>query len=338
MAEQLITPPEEVRYIDESGVSRRLDVDGPNTEGDQTMLEGLHDYRQQLREKMIGLLGENDESDMDIAAADAFVAELGLADTQHQVVGPDFAAAANWRMHRRGYAEEGSLGTYIAEADLAVIYRDARLEELNGPGFTESYLVHEKLHGSAKPRQLESRVQDEGTRVAALRLGQMALVQGEKRGAFIEEGFCDAGRAKFIIEKLKKPTGFVEAPEAIEQYLMPNGDTLPMRTVLKYYAEKEDGTVDAAYNSPAVAGSAMMSLIENDPGLWDALIRARTETDGLREVARRIDAVKPGLYMQLSALKDNMDDFTKGSRLVADALAEYSESAQVSSQQIGLAA
>jgi hypothetical protein len=314
MSEQ-IAPPDEVYYKEEGNFSGWLDA---NDEGHAPAFEVITKDRQAQRERIEAAL-PHDESGLDLASVDTFIVGLGLRTVGRIVVGETDEKKSRQRLREMGVIgqEEGNFaGFYHSVAELAIVFRHKKHERKNGPGFTESLVVHEQAHGSStfNSHSMQVQVDERSINYAQFRMGQV-VISGGQRNIFLEEAFADAVRGKYVREVLDKPGGFAGVESELDTYKAEAGDELP---ILPEFSMR-DKRGRKVYIMNALAGSALEFMAQNDPGLWPALLEARSSVEGLREVARRIETIEPGLYTKLSRLTLSRADFEEGLRLVADA-------------------
>ena len=173
-------------------------------------------------------------------------------------------------------------GIYARRIDTAIVYRNPELEELNGPEYIDSLTVHEKAHGSSKQRT----------------------------GGFLEEGFADHIRGRYIVEELGLPQGLADMPADMTDFSTNAfGKASPKLPIPSHYFVRtfDHKNSAAASSFPGIAvssfaGAAIDALVEKDPALGAALIEARRSEESLQEVIDRINAIRSGLYV---ALRDN---------------------------------
>src|SRR6266404_195589 len=87
-----------------------------------------------------------------------------------------------------------------------------------------------------------------------------------------------------------------------------------------WYFIQGEKPVDVAFNLPAAVGMAFELITEVDPLFFDALKSSRHNTAGLREVARKLDALEPGLYKRLRDLEQTTEGIFSFYKSVTDAL------------------
>ncbi len=71
--------------------------------------------------------------------------------------------------------------------------------------------------------------------------------------------------------------------------------------------EGERGTLrgeDIGVHNYAFLAQALSFLVEDDPTLFDAFILSRSNVEGLRQIAQKLNALEPGLYKRLRDIRD----------------------------------
>lgn len=179
-------------------------------------------------------------------------------------------------------------GQYEALSDRVLIIRDPQLEAENGAEYTEAIIVHELAHASnsyfteryTKRGLLRKKVNSRPARVG------LRLASDSRDKGFLEEGWACLIQMKYAREVLGARGGFGDGKPLFW------GEDLPP----EYYYTKNGKRWEIPY---AHLAYAMQLLTEREPRLFDAMKRARTDTEGLRDVAKLIEGIRPGLYKQL---------------------------------------
>lgn len=152
-------------------------------------------------------------------------------------------------------------------------------------------------------------------------------------GDFLEEGFADMMRARYVSQYISKDQ-VVSLAE--KMYLEQPGleDTLPAPISgnrvtplpVKYFFVKEPE------NQPAIPGHfphaayAIELLIRKKPELNDAIVRARGTVAGLRRTAQILNRIQPELYWAIQGTPSTEDDFVKiKSRVIREIMGGYSQ-------------
>jgi hypothetical protein len=181
------------------------------------------------------------------------------------------------------------------------------LRAYGNDAFMHAHLVHEKAHAFTLPAQFTAELTD-------LRAGPDGPVNAwdvhmprgghilqpdpdHAAGEYIEEGFAELMAAEYARDILGGdglwPEGRPMPPEIDGDPVPPQLATLPAG----YVWQGENGLPICSSTSFADAGIEL--LVQARPALREALIRARSEISGLRDVARLIDSVAPGLYRRI---------------------------------------
>lgn len=229
------------------------------------------------------------------------------------------AEAKGFRGDSRQLNEVG--GWFNGDLDLAVVFRDSSTEFLNGPEYTESLIVHELAHGSGLQPDIRveaPREKEEKLAVHHTRVGQSVsrTTSDEKVGGFLEEAFAEQLRAKYVTDVLGKKNGLFRLADRAEgtvSYQYRAGRKRIKANIPSKYAYFDLAAPSLAGIHPAsFAGAAIDELSAKDPELLPAMIKARGDVHGLREVAQRINAIKPGLYRELRDDFNSADEYDNG--------------------------
>jgi hypothetical protein len=220
------------------------------------------------------------------------------------------------------HSDHTSKGRYLQDVDVIVVKRDSELEGLNGVEVTESAAVHEIAHSSAilNPIQLKAETTGRFRKKTEVigdrsRTGFVVTANEKVKGTLLEEGYAEYERGQYMLEQGRKG-GFVTAGEDFDRNraleLIPG----------QYYILKrdaEDKVEPAFLSNAAVAAATLELLAAQDDKLTDALRESRKSSDGLREVAQRINAIVPGMYQKMHDVDINADDgMQKASALLVE--------------------
>ncbi len=224
----------------------------------------------------------------------------------------EYAKAKSVAGYESGVDEDPEDGKYLYKHDLVIIHRDPVLEQLNGPEYFESLAVHEIAHaGETHTRHLldvdvkRSRLKWLGKTSAniegsTLRVGFVVAHGESQEGYSLEEGYAEYERGQYVANVLGRPQGFTDGSQA-------TGTVLDKYMYRAVYPDG-DGTPSGALMQGAVAACAIELLSQADPKIVEAFRDGRKTVDGLREVARRIDAAEPGLYSSFRAVNIRTDE------------------------------
>lgn len=325
MAESLTTPQNiHIRFEDSmADVAHEI---GSDSGLQAEVLEMIMAQRRSQRELILDEVPSDTEG-LDLASIDSFFDRYGLRKVTHIEVAEakydDLIGAGLGADLFGSEVVEESAGFYVQAVELAFTNRNEELERRNGKGYTESIIVHEMAHGSAKPDDYMFRLTPELSKPGPARLGHIALGDSKVRGNFVEEGWAEVVRARYMREALGMSDGFAPTGVEIDTIETVDGVSLPIHSIYRVHKMTDEGSdneYEAGYLHTSYAGAAMDFMISQDPGLWDALLSARHGVEGLREVARRIDAFQSGLYMELNRLQYTEGDFERGLGVVVSAL------------------
>jgi hypothetical protein len=190
-------------------------------------------------------------------------------------------------------------GRYLSSLDMLIINRNADMEELNGTELTESWIVHEEEHADTDIANVEARVLFEpqdgrfrkvmraSVQFTDIATGYLTLNQsGELQGTYLEEGVAELARGKYVVAVLDRPDGFAQRIRANKS-----------RLIDKYtYLVRKPSGVEINFPPGATAAITLERLMQIDPGLADLLKEGHQTADGLAELKKRLNRVRPELY------------------------------------------
>ncbi|HEY5667969.1 MAG TPA: hypothetical protein VIR03_02270 [Candidatus Saccharimonadales bacterium] len=264
----------------------------------------------------------SNDAGLDIARVHSFIGRYGLRGAT--LVNTD---ARNMpHVYRTVYDVTGiqsrgpSAGMYYAEIDTAFVVRDPKLEAYNGPGFTESLGIHELAHGSSEYATIRAARGEHGsTSLVAPRIGQSILKFGAEHipPFFLEEGLAEYLSGVYVAEDLGLQGGFSELPWPVT-WVNDKSGQLPLQS--RYSFRRSRRANQPSFSYSAFAATAIGFMQASNPQLFPALLRARHDAAGLREVAKIIDAFQPGLYRELRDSYNDEELFSSGLRRVMSAL------------------
>lgn len=188
--------------------------------------------------------------------------------------------------------------SYLPHLDLVCVKRNRDIEvENKGAEFTESIIVHELAHGSTMiGGQVAVIDADNNTKINSFRSGHIVQVLRHEEGGtghFLEEAFAERMRGKYF-ESIGMKTGVSRRDE--DEYSLTTIRDITVEVPPKYsFKSKGNDCIVAS----SFAAAALELLMEKDPDLWPAFLSARKDVEGLREVAKRLNAIQPGLYKTL---------------------------------------
>lgn len=200
--------------------------------------------------------------------------------------------------------DEDAAGLYIPEIDLILIERDKDYEESSGAIYTEGLLVHELAHASSRHYEGSVRVLDEGLYSPRVGLCVLSPEIEKTSGLLLEEGWADMQRADYFAQNASaKEREVLERVSLSGKLNMndtviatpPKGEILPLP--IKYFYVTPQG--NRATKLWGIAGFLLELLCKKNPSLKSSLIKSRSSDEGLREVAKAIESIKPGLYKNL---------------------------------------
>lgn len=214
-------------------------------------------------------------------------------------------------------------GVRVPDISLTLIRRNAALERNNGPIYIEGLAVHELAHGtSTHGLPLTEKNPDRVPRSGF-------TILGKPWGWFLEEGFAEYSKGAYIKanapaeykERVLKSFG-VQDPSSCSWDIAPmahaEGWGFDYPVPSKYFFFREDGQL--SFNVPTIAAVGVELLAKKQPALLEAMRRARTEVDGLREVAKTLNGLKPDLYTKLQEVNYAEQSFIQSLGLIINEL------------------
>ncbi len=219
------------------------------------------------------------------------------------------------------------IGRFIPAINLSFIKRRKDLEEANGALITERTFVHELAHSSSEYTKYIKTAPHE-RRVP--RLGFAVDTGTSVRGSFLEEGFAEmmAGQynAEYATEEQKldvlRKTEFgvgmfskaiITVEKGTGEY-PDNSFYIPA----KYLFKRPESQHEFSLFDSAPAAFGLELLREKNEELYPALLSARHDIESLRDVAKIINGIKPGLYSVLQKFKYTQDDFVRGLKYIIE--------------------
>lgn len=297
------TEPQRVRYFTESLGSGALRSIKPLEGMDEIIDSTFSEARKQIFEKFPSNL-----EGLDINRVYTFLDQLELRRSPLVVINKEqrheLVEFINATAGIKIGEEMEPHGVYEPTLDIAFVFRDEEKEKDNGTEFTESIIAHELAHSSSIHTDM-SAVMDYSINnlgVTRPRVGQLMTFpsaadpkEATRSGTFLEEGFAEYIRGRYISEILGLPGGL----SGLNQRTL---DKIKWRdyhlSIPSKYVYRE-GKDQVAIIASSAAGASLELLMEQDPDLLPAMIKARKNVDGLREVTTRVNGIEPGLYKKL---------------------------------------
>jgi len=273
----------------------------------------------EIREKLLKKYAGKNLEGLNIDRVNAYFASENLVTKPYIVVRPkDLKRIARIdKLNSLG----GRKAVYSNWLGMSIIIRDPVLEAKNSAAYTEGLIVHEGAHSTAS---LTHFLHNKATNHYRSRRLGMALIDSTRgSGYFLEEGWADYHRGKYLgqnyqdgaLDGIAKALNWNDAPDHLT-FIGINGRESPLP--LKYLHVAEDNRPTALTSS--LAGFAVELLIQTDPEIRTAMLTGRSDITGLREVARRVDSLSPALYPTLRQFDYSQNDFSEGLHTTIDAL------------------
>lgn len=303
--ESLAPEPINFHHVDEFGKPIKLD---PKTtaESEQAVLNFQESFAASLQEL------PNHTENLNLERINGFLQGHGIEPTPFHVIEEDELPVLG-DLYKQTLTDSGLGGLYDpsdfdpkkntkkgwhdALTGQTFVVRNHMREIENGPEFTESIIVHEQFHAASEHDDMVIAHDENGQVIhaAKTRVGLMLpdknLTFGKGRKApnyFLEEAAASYFEGQY--KKEFKPSVLKRLLDKEDRFGMPYE-----------YANFNGGEV-VDQNGYGTAGYALDLMIEAKPELLDAVVESRKSAQGLRDVARIINDIKPGLYSALSRI------------------------------------
>lgn len=295
-------------------------------------IEACKVYQEKLRKAYLETIPSREDG-IDMQRVDRFMEAQGLPNAQALLIDLEdldtlreafkSAGLPTLYLDDMGQLEEDGAfrrARYIAEADVVIMIRDRESEALNGPEFTEAYLVHEKAHKVLPlPDVTFTKEADGNILIEDFMVAGFAVLNENRQqydSQLYEEGWPELTAARYVREELGWPDGILGTkyqPHELDLISDQMKDKLPMA----YLWLSKTGVT---FRSAAYAGYALELLMEREPKLESLFEDARTNAANTAEVHAMVDNVYPGLDYFLSKLPYTMEGFAAGVQRVESSL------------------
>lgn len=286
---------------------------------------------------------------MDLERAEHFITSQGLEVAQYVVIEESDVPMLNYIVGGsgllRGHFQDRAI--WAPELQLAIYMKPPATPGSQKPNkyvagsplHREATLVHELAHGSGNFGEYID-VPNDG--IYTPRSGFLLTGIPYTHGKFLEEGFADMMRARYVSQYIRKAQlislaekMYLEQPGPEDTLAVPISDNRVTPLPVKYFY------VAGLENQPTIPGHlphaayALELLIRKKPELGDAIVRARRTVAGLRKVAQILNEIQPGLYWTIQRTPDSEDDFVKvKSKVIREIMGGYSQIIQGEPQLI----
>jgi len=212
---------------------------------------------------------------------------------------------------------------YVPCLDIIFAKRNSVLEEINGTETTEGELIHELGHAGNDYDIFNQK----NSGISRGRTGFLVRNCSDQkyRGKFLEEGFADLLRGKYMEQNLALPVK-EKIEERVRTFLdkakktirVPSSHTEHFDVGIKYATLSENGSI--YLSSSAIAATALEMLIAHRPQLEEILCRARNDLDYLREIPKILNEIKPGLYEEIQKCDYSDEEIARVQNIIKEAI------------------
>jgi hypothetical protein len=292
---------------------------------------------------------KNKTDGMNIKRVEDFMKENGLPLLEYIIYDKEDILEIDEMLEGLYELDPGMQAGYVSSFNLIFLKRERENCRLNGNVYDEGKLIHELGHSSTRHAHYSVNTKTKQAKVT--RVGfylsdvkHTDFVGGKKQevpwGGFLEEGFADMLRGEYIErnmsadirKKIQEKMKSIAREDDDWQYDMnpkyifidvPNED----EDDWSYDAEPafidefdEDETTWVNYMKSAIAATGLEMLCEKIPILRQTLIEARSDIEKLREIPKLLNAIKPGLYMEIQKCDYSDEEFTRVQNIIKDAI------------------
>lgn len=274
----------------------------------------------------------SDDDGIDIAGIDAWLTGKGLPVPPAVIMRLDAATAYREALAGAGYTFASFdavlglthdhlqiSGAYLHEIGMVL---SRRIKDLHG--YMHAHLVHEKAHAFTLPvimtvESVGHHIGPDGHLIddwdmQLPRVGLTMPTSGPQLGNFFEEGFATLMAAEYTRDALGLPDELW--PDQMPLPTGMDGCSVPplLATLPAGYVWKSTTPGVPVWSATAFAAAGIELLAQARPALYEALIRARRHVQGLRDVARIVEEIHPGLYSRLRRAPYSTEGFTAALR------------------------
>lgn len=262
-------------------------------EGEPQHIAQIEQGKARLQARILAGVTHN-ETGLDIARINGFLAEYGLVPETFIAVPDDKNREIEKFTELKSHGDHKIGGAYFGSANLVYALRNRKIEEKIGTAGTESTAVHEQSHANRIIVTGYAALGETVTRHAVLRGGfQLADALFPSAGSYFEEGFAALMQNRYLTEKVGMRNGLLGLDGTYDTSFIDKIYKIP-----RSYSDFQEigGILQPRLPIPAHAAYGMDLLIAQDPSIFDAMLRSRSDIAGLKEFAQRINALSPGLY------------------------------------------
>jgi len=281
---------------------------------------------QELRRALLERLPSSMEN-LDIKRVESFILGLGIPLGEVLVVDKENEELikkifAEFNLEYLYNSQRDRNGVYIPEIDLCIVLRDKGHESLNGPVYTEGFIVHELIHASSRPKFIKRGESQYVPRTGnAIRASVDTDTRFSFRGFFFEEGIAGYFQGEYI-----KQLSTEERGALLEKVGLARNTNLDMPSRYDFDGIHIPpnflhlGPRGVELKKATMAAMGVKLIAEKEPSFIKIMLASRNDAVELKKIPQLLERLKPGLYNALQKLGDTADDFTKGYRLIKDSL------------------
>jgi hypothetical protein len=218
------------------------------------------------------------------------------------------------KLGRMDNSSESVVGAiYLGSLGLIVACRPEEFQQSWERTFLQFLLAHEKSHSTSTFSDEVYMSTKKGPQFYSGRIGLGVIRNsetGKSIGELLEEAVPTYMAARYIRNGLNKPNGVWGEHESFrirEDLTLPSVHVWPTES-------GQARSVFVQVGSPLAYG--FERLVGQHPELHGALIESRKSVEGLREVAKILNKIQPGLYRQLRDLPETFASSIDGLKLI----------------------
>jgi hypothetical protein len=272
---------------------------------------------------------ENKTDGLNIERVKKFMKENSLPILEYVLYDTEDLSRLDEMLEGLDELEPTTIAEYKSTFNLIFLKRNRKYEELNESIYDEGNLIHELGHGSTQHMHYAQKAKTDQLKVTRTGFAlRNVKLKKEKTpwGEFLEEAFAEMLSGEYT-ERNRSETTQKKIKEKMES-LIREDDDWQYDMAEKYvsiYDINERGNLTVGYSIPAVAATGLEMLCEKIPTLRQTLIEARSDVEKLREIPKLINAIKPGLYMEIQKCDYSHEEFLRVQNIIKEAIQNLEE-------------